>query len=157
MIQEIITFILACIGSVGTICMGIYNFFARRPKLELLIHDYTSYDYQVIQFFIHLQNQSSTPLCISSVSITWDGAETECELVPKRIRNYPAYSIRTPMFPINLFAQQGTTCFLEFVCLDPFRTEPAPGKTVLFVISTNRGQIRKYVSLSNTSHYLHMK
>lgn len=152
--KDNITFVLALIGSVGTVLGWIYTFITSQRKIDIEIYDYTSYIGKIAQFFIHFQNQSFLPICIMSVTLVYNGVETCCELIPKKIRGSENDLIKSPMFPINLVAKQGCLYFLEFVNCEQISL--TPGSKVDFSINTNRGKIHKSVILSDISHYLHI-
>lgn len=152
--KENITFVLAVIGSVGTIISWFFYWATTRRHVEVEIFDYSSHWGRIAQLFIHFQNQSRSPICIVSVSLLFNGKEVCCELVPKKIRLEGDELLKTPMFPLNLLGKQGSLCFLEFVGFE--HIELVPGSNLVLLINTNRGQIRKSVTLSNTSRYLHI-
>lgn len=152
--KENITFVLAVVGSLGTIFNFVYAYFSSRRHIDMHILDYSSY-LHVVQFFIYIQNQSRSPICISCISLQLDGQEISCELIPKKIRGNDPNLICTPFFPLNLSPLMGVQHFFEFVnCPD---ISLASGKKISFAIYTNRGVIKKSVTLGNTSRYLHIK
>ncbi len=150
-----ITSVLAAIGSIGTIVGWIYFLVTTRRNLKIKVLDYRAWHVNVVQFFICFQNQSSSSICISSIDLIYNDFHVCCELIPKKIRGNDDNLIKTPMFPINLASKQGSLYFIEF--LIPERIFLNPGNTVVFQINTNRGTIKKSVTLSDTSHYLHNK
>lgn len=152
--KENITFLLALLGSIGTFISSAHIYLSNRRKVTIKIFDYTSYHGEIAQFLIHIQNDSSSPLCISSISLVCDGIETCCELIPKKIRGTGGDLLKTPMFPINLSGKQGVPHFLEFVGLEQIQL--VPDKKIDFVIYTNRGSINKSVILPPESRYLHI-
>ena len=152
--KENITFLLALLGSIGAVIQAFLHFLSTRKKIEIQIVDYRAVQ-KVIQFFIHVQNQSRSPICISSISICYDKNEIYCELIPKKIRGKEETLICTPMFPLNHAPLQGGLYFFEFInCPE---TSLISGKTFDFVIYTNRGPIKKSVILGEQSHYLHIE
>lgn len=151
---DIITFVLAVIGATGSICGWIYFWVTSRKNIELKIFDYTSYHGTIAQLFVHFQNQSHASICIISVGLIFNGYEVCCELIPKKIRGENDSLIKTPMFPINLIGNQGALYFLEFVGFEQIQL--TPGSKIVLLINTNHGQIRKSVTLSDTSRYLHI-
>ena len=151
--RENITFILAVIGSLGTIFNFAYTYFSSRRRIDMQILDYSSH-LNVVQFFMYIQNQSRSPICISCISLQLDDKEISCELIPKKIRGNDTNLICTPSFPLNLSSLMGVQYFFEFVnCPD---ISLASGKTISFVIYTNRGALKKSVKLGDTSRYLHI-
>ncbi len=150
--RENITFLLALLGSIGTVLQAFFHFLSTRKKLKIEILDSETI-WDVMQFFIYIQNQSHSSICISSISIRYDKKEIYCELVPKKIRGKGDELIRTPMFPLNISPLQGGMYFLEFVYCPKISLDP--GKILDFVIHTNRGPLKKSVTLGDKSHYLH--
>lgn len=151
--KENITLFIAIVGFAGTIISWIASFLRHRRNISVQIIDYAQ-RLHVIQLFIRIQNNSSAPLAIHSVSISGHDDTFSCELIPKRIREFDSDPTKSPMFPINLVAKQGYQCFLEFLYCEDI--ELAPGKTIGLIIHSNRGPINKSVTLGNTSHYLHI-
>ena len=152
--KENITFLLALLGSIGTVIQAFLHSLSTRNKINFKIDDYRSVQ-KVFQFFIHVQNQSRSPICISSISICYDKNEIYCELIPKKIRGKDESLMCTPMFPLNLAPLQGGLYFFEFINCP--KTSLVSGKTFDFVIYTNRGPIKKSVTLGEQSHYLHIE
>ena len=152
--QSDITFILALIGSIGSICGWIYTFITTRKRIEIDIVDYSALR-NVAQFFINIQNKSFSPICINSISFLYDGNYVHCELIPKKIRGRDNELLCTPMFPLNLSPRQGCLHFFEFVNCPNISLDS--DKKVSFVIHTNRGPIKTSVILGDTSRYLHIK
>ena len=152
--RENITFLLALFGSIGTALQAFFHFLSARKKVKIQILD-SRYVFQVAQFFIYIQNQSNSPICISSISICYDEKELFCELIPKKIRGKDDLLICSPMFPLNLMPLQGGLYFFEFINCPKISLEP--GRTLDFVIYTNRGPLKKSVTLGKPSHYLHIE
>lgn len=152
--KENITFLFSVIGFFGTATGWIYYWITTRKKIDITIFDYSSPFGSIAQFFVHFQNQSHSPICIVSIDLVHSSKKICCELIPKKIRGTERDMLKTPMFPINLYGKQGYLCFLEFVNCEHIQL--APGNTVVFLINTNRGQVRKSVILSKTSRYLHI-
>lgn len=145
--------ILAFIGSAG---LYLKAFLDSRRKVSLSVNDYKRYDdIGVVQFFVLLQNNSSKPLCISSIAIKQPSDIQTCELIPKPIRGIEPNMIKTPWFPLNLSPHEGVLHYLEFLYCEDI--ELGRDKTVAFQIHTNRGMVEKAVTLGNISYYLHTK
>lgn len=155
--MEILFFdnILCILGFLSSMLLWIKTYLDSRKKINLQIYDYKKYPHGVIQFFVYIQNNSSSPLTISDISIKSNDCLKQCELVSKTIKKNINCTIETPMFPINLNSKQGFNCFLEF--LDCEQIALAPQKKVDFLICTNRGYLNKSLVLDNISHYLNTK
>lgn len=63
--KENITFVLAAIGSVGTIISWLFYWATTRRHVEIEIFDYSSHWGRIAQLFIHFQNQSRSHSLIS--------------------------------------------------------------------------------------------
>lgn len=150
--KENITFILAVIGSVGSICEFFYHFIASRKHLDFEILDFRT-TYSPLQLFIYTQNRSQTSITVSCVSILHEGHEYYCEMIPKKIRSVAESCIYTPEFPLNLAPLMGYQYFLEFVGFP--EKSLAPCSTIVVLIYTNRGVVRKSLTLQDKAHYWH--
>lgn len=150
--RDDITFYLALISSVLSIFSTLHILISSRKNISIEIFDYTKV-YKTVQFFMYVQNKSHLPICISCISIIYDDKKYPCELIPKKIRGTGEELIRTPQFPLNLTPQHGIHSFFEFVNSPDI--ELTPGKNVDFLIYTNRGVLKKSITLPEKSHYLH--
>jgi len=153
--KENITFALALLGSIGTACNWFYIYCSNRKKIGITVFDYVVYPNSAVQFFVHIQNRSLSPICIISFALFLNGKEVACELSPKKIRGAGSDLITSSPFPINLAPKQGYQCYLEFIKCKNISL--IPDKKVVFVIHTNRGPIKKCVTLGGISHYLHIE
>ena len=148
--KENITFFLAVIGSIGSICEFLYHFIVSRKHLDFEILDFRA-TYQPLQLFIYVQNQSKAPITISCVSIRYENHEYYCEVVPKKVRSIDDYFFYTPDFPLNLTPLMGYQFFLEFVGFPEKALNP--DSTVDVLIYTNRGVVEKFLTLHNRAGY----
>lgn len=149
--RENVTFLLACIGSIGTILNAIKSFLNNRKKLNVEIIDYANKDSDA-KFFLYIQNQSSAPICISAIYLTAGTKKVRCELLRKRAQSFNGILYRTPLFPLNIPPQVGVVHFLVFsACPDVLL---ASGNIVSFEFLTNRGPINKSLTLQDPSYYL---
>lgn len=123
--------------------------------LTVELKDYAKWFNNVVQLFLYIQNNSASPITVSGISILYDGKKFPCELVPKKLRTEDGIVTRsTPMFPLNFAGLQGTMYFFEFVnCPD---IELAQGKTIDFEIYTNRGRLKKSVTLGPQDRYFRL-
>lgn len=142
--KDNITLALAIFGSIGTFI----SLFRQKKKINVKIIDYSDYMYTV-QLLLLIENQSSLPLVISSISISSDNKNfIPCELIPKKIFK----GINSSKFPINLQGYQGHQDFFEFL---NFQDTPLKeGKNLVLQIYTNRGMITQSLILCNKKHYL---
>ncbi len=149
--RENITLLIALIGAIGTIS-GIVS---KRTNINLKIIDYVHIKTHknIVQLFLLIENRSSNPIIISSISISYlKGKKYYCELLPKIITENKLNKVFTPNFPINLQAYQGYQGYFEFLyCEDISLVE---GKNLDIQIYTNRKVINKSLTLHSKSHYL---
>lgn len=128
----------------------------RKRNISLTIFDYRYWSaHNVVQFFMTIQNHSSLPICITAISLISGDELFICELEPMQIKSLGENPIKTPAFPINVSPRQGIGCYFEFSHAPNISLEA--GKTVEFLIDSNRGQITKSVALGLEGHYLHIK
>ena len=153
--RDNITFLIAVLSFFMSSLSILIQFVNSRRKInfDILDHVYVPI-HQVNQVFCLLQNNSSAAITITSISIHFE-KNYYCELFPKLIRKTPSATLKTPSFPIHLSAHEGIYCFLEFVYCG--ENQLAPGKKVDFQIYTNRGAVKKSVTLCETQYYLHMR
>lgn len=152
--KENITFILALIGSIGTVAGGIYSFWCSRVRLEMKIVDFVQHG-DIVQLFVEIQNQSSLPICISSISIVEASRKYRCELLQKKIRSSGDLLYRTPLFPLNIPPRTGVLYYFEF--LDAPDMLLIPGKSLALSFDTNRRKIERSLVLPQAAHYLRSK
>lgn len=150
--MNIVTFILAVIGSLGTIIQGTRAFIASRVNMRFEIVDYTRIN-NATQFFIEIQNLSTVPICISSISIVDGDSTCKCELLSKKICQTGGILYRTPVFPLNIPPKTGRLFFIEF--LDAPQILLGSGHMLHLSFDTNRGILKRDLSLSDPSRYLH--
>lgn len=151
---QIVINIISILGFITSSFLVVNKFIANRKNITIKIHDYTSYT-EIKQFFLTIQNNSNLPICIHSFTLEYSEKTFYCELIPKKIRGDSDSLIKSPMFPINLAPKQGFQCFLEFLNCEGI--ELAQGKTIVFQIQTNRGQLKRELILGPISYYLHTK
>lgn len=148
--KENVTFVLAVIGSVGSIGELIHRFISSRKRINIKILDFNQWKH-VFQMLIYIQNQSQSSICISCISIIYDDKEYPCELVPKKICGTGENLVCTPDFPLNLTPLFGYHYFLEFV--NSPDASLTPGSMMSLLVHTNRGVIKKSVKLDDMAHY----
>ena len=148
-----ISLILGSIGTVGTVAGGLRALLASRKNLSIKIVDYTRHE-KTVQFFMDIRNKSSFPIAISRIDLSAGPDRTPCELLAKKIRVSGGILYRTPLFPLNIAARTSRLCFLEF--LDAPEISLTSGSKTSFAFDTNRGTIKKSVSLPPEGRYLHM-
>lgn len=150
---DIILNIMTIISFVVSGILGISKLLQSRKKLDIEIKDYKNI-FNVIQLYMFITNNSTNPISISSISLNSNGKSIQCELLPKKIRGKGNDLISTPTFPLNVNPQESRNYFLEFLdCSDILLNE---GTLLSLTIYTNRGMIKKDITLPHKSHYLHI-
>ena len=154
--RENITFLLACIGSLGTLTTGLLAFLRGRKNLSIEIIDYSEYKKHIVTLYLFLENRSSNPLCISSICLKSGEHFVYCELLEMKIISMAGSDILylSPRFPLNLSPHVGYPYFIQFLeCQDIALT---PGKTIFLEFHTNRGVISKSLLLPDPARYLNI-
>ena len=153
--MNLILDIISILAFVMTLITWIYNFLNRRINAEVKIKDFAK-RWDVVQLYLYIQNNSSSPFTISGVSVISNQDKHPCESLPKIIRTRnDEVVIRTPYFPVNFSAHQGQCLALEFLhCPD---IELAPGKTVELEIYTNRKTLKKSLTVPQPDRILHLR
>lgn len=143
--KDNITFILATIGSLGTI----YSMITQRPKLSLSIHDF-HYENKSLVTYIAFTNRSRLSISVLNISVVHDKICYPCVYIPTTVVEYTCCSGKelishreelSIQFPISLSSLAGTSGYLYFDKLpDNFPDAPT---TLTFEVSTNRGRAKK--------------
>ena len=145
--KENITFILAIIGSLGTI----YTLISQRKKLSLSIQEYRYHD-KTLLMFVSFANHSHLPISILNIAIVHDKVCYPCVYIPtvvcqhthrigKEVLNYREdFSIQ---FPIVLSSLAGSSGYLYFDKLPDIYPDNPTALTVQ--VSTNRGKAKKMI------------
>lgn len=152
--KENITFILAVIGSLGTIIGGIYQLFIRRIATDILIEGYNLTDKSIL-FYISFINKSHIPISITDILLTIDNKQYLCRKTPVRVfyethkqgaRIISHYDYNNLMMPITLSSLAGVSGYVLFEF--PLKDFPKHPTDLIFEVSTNRHKvIRKKLSL----------
>lgn len=144
--KENITFILATIGSLGTICTIISKIFLNRVKLELSIVEYIPAKESVVLYMM-FNNKSHLPISITNVKLWNYSTIYECVKSPHIIRVDTRTSKNTIIykeaiynipFPINLPSLSGTSGYLYFQI--PQGNFQCDSKSLTVEVNTNRYQ-----------------
>ncbi len=143
--KDNISFILATIGSLGTI----YTLFAQRQKFSLSIQSY-SHKNNSLLMYVSFTNRSRLPISILNVSIIQDNVCYPCVYVPTKVRECTRRSGKEVIshkedfsiqFPISLSSLAGSSGYLYFDKLPKNYPNDATDLTVQ--VSTNRGRAKK--------------
>lgn len=147
--MELITFILACIGSVGTISGWIYYWVTTRKNIFVRIIAFHQKN-ETILSYMAFENKSRLPVSITDISLLIDGNPYPCEYMPKKVMSHERtvggrivssqdyYNIQ---LPIELGSLGATSGYVLFVL--PKGVRKPDTKVVTLQISSNRGKAMK--------------
>lgn len=144
--KENITFILATIGSLGTLYTLISKIFLNRVRIELSIIECISTKKSVVLYMM-LTNKSHLPISITNVKLWNYSTIYECIKSPHIIRVdtrtskkaivYKEATYNIP-FPINLPSLSGTSGYLYFQI--PQGNFQCDSRSLTVEVNTNRNQ-----------------
>lgn len=144
--KENITFILATIGSLGTLYTLVSKIFLNRVKIELLIIECIPAKKSVVLYMM-FANKSHLPISITDVKLWNYSTIYECTKSPHIIRVDTRTSKNTIIykeatyniqFPINLPSLSGTSGYLYFQI--PQGNFQCDSKSLTVEVNTNRHQ-----------------
>lgn len=150
---ENIALVVSIISLLMSVLIAVFQCFFKRENYNIFVVDYAKPRPDIIQFLVCLENFSSNPLVIVSVSVHG----VSCTLDTRTLRG--ATSQRQPAqtspFPLCVQAHGALYCYLEFVSSNLQDIDLAPGKTLTFQIRSTRHTAQKNAPLGNTVDYLH--
>ena len=150
---ENIALVVSIISLLMSVSIAVFQCFSKRENYNISVVDYAKPLPDVIQFLVCLENFSSNPLVIVSVSVHG----VSCKIDTRTLRG--ATSQRQPAqtspFPLCIQAHGALYCYLEFVSSDLQDIDLAPGKTLTLQIRSTRHTAQKNAPLGNTADYLH--
>lgn len=128
--------------------------FARSVRISIDVLDYRTYNHSC-KIYVRITNKSFLPIIINSFSIIEGNKEYMCYLQPVLSRNAYGKQFFTADFPVNLSSCQGAQCYVEFRhFLNDEPIQLTEGKNLVLQIHTNRGPIKRDVTLGKKSYYL---
>lgn len=143
--KDNITFILATIGSLGTI----YSMITQRKRVSLSIQEFR-YKNKTLLMYVAFTNRSRLPISILNISVVYDKVCYPCVYIPITVVEHTRHSGKELLshreelsiqFPISLSSLAGTSGYLYFDKL-PDNYPDAP-TTLTLEVSTNRGRAKK--------------
>lgn len=159
--KENITFILAVIGSFGTITGWIYAYITTRKKLNLRVFAYTFKEEKAL-FYLSFENKSRLPISITDLALKINETYYSCKHIPQRVtstqhtvggkivNSIDYYNIQ---FPVELGSLGSTSGYVLFVF--PKGVEIPDSKNLMIQVSSNRGKaIEMKLSLDQISETL---
>lgn len=123
MTQDNITFIIACIGCLGTIATWFSYIWNRRTSVSVKIHEYRYLGDKAITLYATITNNSGASISIGNIEITNDNRSIFVKKVPsivcshtKKTGNIVTYNKDTynETFPINLYPYSGQSGYFQF-------------------------------------------
>ena len=155
--MEILTFILALIGSLGTAYTVIMTFYWHRISIDFNIVEYCPAKDSLI-VYMSFTNKSRLPVSITDVRIWSDCTPYSCTHTPEIVKFVTRTLGKTQTFqeaihslplPINLPSLSGTSGFLYFQI--PQGTFECDSKSLTVELSTNRHwTLKKTLSLQKS-------
>lgn len=143
--KDNITFVLAIIGSLGTI----FSVIAQRKNISLSIESY-SFKNRTLLMYVAFTNRSRLPISILNISIVQNKICYPCVYMPTAVVEYTRRSGKELLgyreelsiqFPISLSSLAGSSGYLYFDKL-PQNYPDAP-TAVTLEVSTNRGRAKR--------------
>lgn len=155
--MEIITLVLALIGSLGTAYTAIMSFYWNRISIDFNIVEYCPAKDSLI-VYMAFTNKSRLPVSITDVRIWSNNIPYSCTHTPEIVKIVTRTlgkdktfqeAIHSLPLPINLPSLSGTSGFLYFQI--PQGTFECNAKTLTVELSTNRHlKVRKTLSLEKS-------
>ncbi len=155
--QDNITFVLACIGSFGTIAGWLYAYLTTRKNISVRVIAYRS-KLNTALFYMSFENKSHLPISLTALSICIDNVYYPCKYIPQRVTSSQHYIggkiINTQdyyniQFPIQLGSLGATSGYVLFVL--PKGVYVPHAKNLTVQVSSNRGKaIQMQLSLCQT-------
>lgn len=155
LIQSVIN-VMTIISFCTSTILGINEFRRSRKKLKITIIDYDKTDNSKIALlFLCVENKSSSPIAITSISIVQGAHRHICSLISEPVifmNDTP--QITSPNFPLNFSSLEALNCLLIFHECKEIQLHQ--GNRIHLLICTNRGKIDKYLVLPQQSSYLNI-
>ncbi len=153
--MDIITFVLACVGSVGTMCSAILTFIRNRVNIDFYIAEHSFTKDSVILYMV-FTNKSHLPVSITDVKL-WNKCipyscckePTVVQIYTRKSKNMVIYqeAIKSIPFPITLPCLSGASGYLYFQI--PQENFECVANTLTVELNTNRHKtIQRTLSLS---------
>lgn len=144
-----ITFLLAVLGSIGTLTSAIRILIQNHKRIKVTILAYHN-DCNLHIFYLLLENKSNLPISINQIFLISDDCRCRCVLLPKvkfkvnlSRNNVIAHSTEycSESFPVNLASISSRASFVLFEPHESLQIDPS--KAVTFEVHTNRGRVTK--------------
>ncbi|KJJ77622.1 hypothetical protein [Clostridium sp. FS41] len=159
--RENITFILAFIGSIGTISGWAYSFATSRKNIAVNVIAYKVRQDKAL-FYLSFTNKSRLPISITALSVQINGVYYPCRHIPQKVvstqravngkivSSYDYFSIQ---IPIEIGSLGSTSGYVLFVL--PKGVYIPDSKALNLQISSNRGKaIEMKLTLDQTKDIL---
>lgn len=143
---QVITSVLAIIGSIGTIYTFLTNFILNRPHINIELIEYNETKDSLV-LYLSIYNFSRLPISITDVTVWNNGIPYSCSHVPqivclltrKNNQNEIYHeAIKSLTLPINLSSLAGTSGYFYFVF--PLKNHKIDSKSLTLEVSTNRSR-----------------
>lgn len=144
--KDNITFLLALIGSVGTITTWLLSYIKSRRNITIRLIAFDAKDNKIL-CYLFLENKSSLPISLTALSVIIDGVSFPCRYLPQKVRSdmrtvgsnvVSSQDYFNMTFPVQIGPLGATSGYVLFV-IPPSVLIP-DSKTVTFQVSSNRGR-----------------
>lgn len=163
--------LMAIIGFILSGYLTIKSYLKSKINITMKVLDYREY-MRNLQFIVYLQNNSSMPICISSIMLDItpfcsdkpkepdEHCYSSCVLLPKKLEGTKGKILVNSSFPVNLVGWEGRILILEFP--SHCRANQYHCGDENFTVFTNRGTVnintfvcesQKYFSNQYTNFY----
>lgn len=152
--KENITFILALIGSLGTIVNWLRLFIVNNKNFNIRPVAYRSKD-NITLFYLLFENKSRMPISITELSVQINGVYYPCRYLPEIVTSshrtigkeiVSSHDYFNIAFPVQLGALGATSGYVLFIL--PKDIQMPDSKTLTFLVTSNRGKaVEKIISV----------
>ena len=123
---QLVSLILGCIGTIGTIAGSVLTFVRSRVRISIDVVSWLQSD-DCLFIYALITNNSRLPISVSSISAIMNGVDVPCSLEPFVVtyRKLPGIlgkeqfePVRSLPFPVNLEPLSGVSGYLYFRILN---------------------------------------
>ena len=141
---QVITSVLAIIGSIGTIYTFLLNFILNRPNIDIKLIEYSETKDSLV-LYLSICNLSRLPISITDITVWNNGIPYSCSHIPqivcfltrkKEHNEIYREAIKSLSLPINLSSLAGTSGYFYFVF--PLKNHKIDATSLSVEVSTNR-------------------
>lgn len=159
--KENITFMLALIGSLGTITGWIYTYISTRKNINMRVVAYSAKDNKML-LYLSFENKSRLTISITDLALKVEDTYYSCRHIPQRVTSTQHYlgnqilnsvDYYNIQMPIELGGLGSTSGYVLFVL--PKGIYISSANVLTFQVSSNRGKaFEMKLSLAQTQETL---